>query len=92
MVNFGGQSGEQLRALVSKIEKLEEEKAEVAEYIREAYAQAKGQGFDVKILRKVIQIRKKDAEKLQEEEEILDLYKHALGMVPGSSDNEKEAA
>ncbi|HCR85254.1 MAG TPA: DUF2312 domain-containing protein [Alphaproteobacteria bacterium] len=93
MVNFGGQSGEQLRALVSKIENLEKEKTEVAEYIRDAYAQAKSQGFDVKILRKVIQLRKKDAEKLQEEEEILDLYKHALGMIPSSSkENEKEAA
>jgi uncharacterized protein (UPF0335 family) len=91
MANFGGVSGEQLRSLVSKIETLEKEKADIAEYIREAYSEAKSQGFDVKILRKVIQLRKKDAEKLQEEEEILDLYKHALGMVP-NFEQEKEAA
>lgn len=90
MVNFGGVSGEQLRQLVSKIENLEKEKADIAEYIREAYAEAKANGFDVKVLRKLIQIRKKDAQEVQEEEEVLDLYKHALGMLPGSGEDDSE--
>lgn len=81
-VNFGGVSGEKLRQIVAKIEKLEEEKQEVAECIREAYGEAKANGYDVKVLRNLIKLRKQDASDIQEAEAILDIYMHALGMVP----------
>ena len=72
----------QLKALIERIERLEEEKKEVAEQIKEVYAEAKANGFDTKILRKVITIRKKDRTEREEEEAMLDLYMHALGMAP----------
>ncbi len=70
----------QLRSLVERIERLEEEKKAIAGDIKEVYAEAKGHGFDTKILRKVVSLRKKDAAERQEEEAILDLYLSALGM------------
>jgi uncharacterized protein (UPF0335 family) len=70
----------QLKSLVERIEKLEEEKKAIAEDIKEVYAEAKGHGFDTKILRKVIGLRKKDTHEREEEAAILDLYMHALGM------------
>jgi uncharacterized protein (UPF0335 family) len=70
----------QLRALIERIEKLEEEKQAIAGDIGEVYAEAKGHGFDTKILRQVISLRKKDASQRQEEEAILDLYLSAIGM------------
>ena len=70
----------QLRSLVERIERLEEEKKAIAGDIKEVYAEAKGHGFDTKILRKVVSLRKKDANERQEEEAILDLYLAALGM------------
>lgn len=70
----------QLRAIVERIERLEEEKKTIAGDIKEVYAEAKGNGFDTKILRKVISIRKKDAGERQEEEAMLDVYLSALGM------------
>ncbi len=73
---------EQLRALVARIEKLEEEKAAIAEDIREVYAEAKAMGFDTKVLRKVIAMRKRDRHELEEEQALMDLYLHALGMTP----------
>jgi len=73
----------QLRALVERIERLEEEKREVAEQIKEVYAEAKANGFDARTLRKVVSLRKKPAEERQEEEALLDLYLSALGMVRG---------
>lgn len=72
----------QLKALVERIERLEEEKKTIAADIKEVYAEAKGHGFDTKILRKVISLRKKDAADRQEEEQMLDLYLQALGMLP----------
>jgi uncharacterized protein (UPF0335 family) len=72
----------QLKSLVERIERLEEEKKTIAGDIKEVYAEAKGHGFDTKILRKVISLRKKDAADRQEEEQMLDLYLQALGMVP----------
>jgi uncharacterized protein (UPF0335 family) len=69
-----------LRAFIERIEKLEEEKKAIAEDIKEVYGEAKGTGFDVKILRKIVSIRKQDRDKRREEEEILDLYLSALGI------------
>jgi uncharacterized protein (UPF0335 family) len=71
---------EQLKSLIERIERLEEEKQALADDIKEVYAEAKGNGFDTKILRKVISIRKQDANERQEQEALLDLYMHALGM------------
>lgn len=73
----------QLKAIVERIERLEEEKSEVAEQIKEVYAEAKANGFDAKTLRKVVSLRKKSNEERQEEESMLDLYLSALGMLPG---------
>ena len=70
----------QLKSLVERIEKLEEEKKAIAGDIKEIYAEAKAHGFDTKVLRKVIGLRKKDLHEREEEEAILDLYLHALGM------------
>lgn len=72
---------EKLKLYVSKIENLEQEKSEIAEQLKEVYADAKALGFDTKALRKVIARRKKDARKVQEEEMMLDLYLHALGEI-----------
>lgn len=71
----------QLKSIIERIERLEQEKAEIAEQIKEVFSEAKGNGFDVKILRKIIKIRKQDAAKRNEEDAILDLYMSALGLV-----------
>jgi uncharacterized protein (UPF0335 family) len=73
----------QLKSIVERIEHLEEEKKAVAEQIKEVYAEAKANGFDAKTLRKVVSLRKRSTEERQEEEALLDLYMHALGMLPG---------
>jgi uncharacterized protein (UPF0335 family) len=74
-------SAGQLRAFIERIEKLEEEKRAIADDIKDIYAEAKGSGFDAKILRKIISMRRIDRAKRREEEEILDIYLTALGMV-----------
>ena len=71
----------QLKSVIERIERLEQEKAEIAEQIKEVFAEAKGNGFDVKILRKVVRIRKQDRAKRLEEESILDLYLSAIGEI-----------
>ena len=68
-----------LKTIIERIERLEEDKAAVMNDIKEVFAEAKGEGFDVKILRKVVRLRKQDKAKRQEEEAILDLYLAALG-------------
>lgn len=77
----GGVAQDQLRSIVERIERLEEEKAAIANDIKEVYAEAKGNGFDTKTLRQVIRLRRQDKAERQEQEAILDLYLHALGMV-----------
>src|ERR687894_446800 len=73
-------AADQLQAFVERIERLEEEKAGIAGDIKEVYAEAKGNGFDTKVLRKIISLRKRDYAERQEEEAILELYLQALGM------------
>jgi uncharacterized protein (UPF0335 family) len=73
---------DQLKAIVERIEKLEEEKAAIAGDIKEVYAEAKANGYDTKILRQVVRLRKQDNAERQEAEALLDLYLHALGMAP----------
>jgi uncharacterized protein (UPF0335 family) len=70
----------QLKSLVERIERLEDEKAALTADIREVYAEAKGHGFDTKIMRQVVRMRKLDTSDRQEQEAILDLYLSALGM------------
>jgi uncharacterized protein (UPF0335 family) len=89
MSDIGGVSSAQLRSFVERIERLEEEKAAVSEQIREVFAEAKGTGFDVKTIRQVLKIRKLETQERMEQEELLDLYLTALGMV---SSSEAEAA
>jgi len=76
----GSISAEHLKNIISKIERLEEEKSNISEDIREVYAEAKAVGFDSKTIRKIIKIKKMDTEKLQEEEYLFDLYRNALGL------------
>lgn len=71
---------DQLRAFVERIERMEEEKKAISEDIKEIYAEAKGNGFDVKVLRQVVRIRKQNHEERMEQEALLDLYMAALGM------------
>ncbi len=71
----------QLRQFVEQIERLEEEKKALAADIRDKYLEAKGVGFDVKALRQIVRMRKKSHEERQEEESILEVYMHALGML-----------
>lgn len=71
----------QLQAVVERIEKLEDERAILAEDIKDVYLEAKGNGFDPKIIKKLVAPRKKDPSKLAEEEALLDTYKAALGML-----------
>lgn len=75
-------SAGQLRAVIERVERLEEEKKEIMDQIKEVYAEAKGTGFDVKTLRKIVALRKKKPEERSEEEAMLDLYMSALGMLP----------
>lgn len=77
----GGIARDQLRSIVERIERLEEEKAATAEDIKEVYAEARAGGFDAKALRQVIKVRRQDAAERAEQEAILELYLHALGML-----------
>ena len=76
----GTVAADQLRLFIERIERLEEEKAALASDIREVYAEAKGNGFDTKIMRQVVRLRKLDKADRQEAEAVLDLYLSALGM------------
>ena len=82
MITTPGQpvAAEQLRAIVERIEQLEDEKRKTAEYLKEVYAEAKGNGFDVKAIRKLVALRRKDRDEREEEEAMLALYMEALGM------------
>ncbi|HEX4769076.1 MAG TPA: DUF2312 domain-containing protein [Lichenihabitans sp.] len=70
-----------LLAFIERIERLEEDKKTVSDEIKDVYAEAKGTGYDVKVMRKIISMRKQDRDQRREEEEILDLYLQALGMM-----------
>jgi uncharacterized protein (UPF0335 family) len=82
MAKTGGIAADQLKSIIERIERLEEEKAGIASDIKDIFAEAKGNGYDVKTLRKVISLRKQDAAQRDEEEHLLDTYKRALGMAP----------
>ena len=91
MPDVGGIAGAQLKSFIERIERLEDEKRALGEDIKEVYAEAKGTGFEPKIMRQLIKIRKMDKEEVDEEESLLDLYKRALGMLPETA-SEAQAA
>lgn len=76
---------DQLRSIVERIERLEEEKKAIADDIKEVFAEAKGNGFDVKTLRTIVRMRKIEATEREEQEAMLDLYMSALGMLPDTT-------
>jgi uncharacterized protein (UPF0335 family) len=86
----GGVAVEQLKSIIARVEKLEEEKAGLAADIRDVFAEAKGNGFDVPAIRKIIKLRKMDAGEREEAETVLDTYMRALGMQPDLFDGEGE--
>lgn len=80
VTDVGGVSGQRLKSFIERVERLEEEKAGISEDIKEVYGEAKATGFDVKIMRRIIKLRKMEAEKRREDQELLDLYASAIGM------------
>ena len=86
--DVGGIAGEQLRTIIERIERLTEELGALREDIKDVYSEAKGNGFDTKIIRKIISIRKRDRDELDEEETMLEVYMRALGMLPNIDDEE----
>lgn len=82
-VEAGGIAADALKSLIERIERLEEEKKALADDIKDIYAEAKSTGFDAKIMRQVIRLRKMDENDRQEQEALLDVYTHAIGMIRG---------
>ncbi len=82
MSDVGGITAGQLRSYIERVERLEEEKAEIAANVREVFAEAKANGFDTKVMRQVIKLRKMEPQDRAEQESLLDLYLRALGMAP----------
>lgn len=80
-----GIAAQQLRLFIEKIERLEEDKAKLMEDLKEVFSEAKGSGFDPKVMKQILKLRKMKHEDIAEQEELLDLYKQALGMIPSDS-------
>jgi uncharacterized protein (UPF0335 family) len=85
MADVGGIAGDRLKSFVERIERLEEERRALGNDLKEVYAEAKGNGFDTKIMRQVIRLRRMDKDDLDEQETLIDIYKRALGMLPEES-------
>ncbi|MBX6323909.1 MAG: DUF2312 domain-containing protein [Rhodospirillaceae bacterium] len=80
MAQKGGIAADRLKSFIERIERLEEEKAGLADDIREVYAEAKGSGFDTKVMRQIVRLRRMDAADRKEQEALLELYKQAVGL------------
>lgn len=80
MAKTGGIAADRLKSFINRIEKLEDERAVLSSDIREVYAEAKGSGFDGKIMRQIVRLRRMDSADRQEQEALLDVYKRALGL------------
>lgn len=78
----GGVNADQLKSIISRVERIEEEKAGLTADIREVFAEAKGVGYSVSAIRAILKMRKKDAQQREEEEALLESYMNALGMLP----------
>ena len=85
MAKAGGVAGDHLKSFIERIEHLEEEKKALADDIRDVYSEAKASGFDAKVMRQIVKIRKMDKDDLDEQETLIDIYKRALGMLPEES-------
>lgn len=79
--NVGGVAGDRLKQYVERVERLQEEKAGISDDIKDIYAEAKSAGFDTKIMRQIVKLRKMDNQKRIEQEELLELYKSAIGLL-----------
>ena len=84
MIGHNSIEGNKLKSIIERVERLEEEKKSLADDIKDVYADAKGNGFDVKALREIVRMRRQDAQKRAEHEAIVETYKHALGMLDGT--------
>ncbi|SFI56260.1 DUF2312 domain-containing protein [Jannaschia pohangensis] len=73
-------TADELRQFIERVERLEQEKKDLAEQVKEVFAEAKGRGYDTKVMRKVIALRKREPDDVAEEEAVLEMYKEALGM------------
>ena len=80
MADIGGVAGDRLRTIIERVERLEDEKKALADDIREIYSEAKAAGFDAKIIRQIVRLRKMNTNERNEMEQVLDVYKRALGM------------
>ena len=80
MADAGGIAADRLKSFIERIERLEEEKAAIAGDIKEVYSEAKSSGFETKIMRQIVRLRKMDAQERNEQEQLLDVYKQAVGM------------
>jgi uncharacterized protein (UPF0335 family) len=90
MPDVGGIAGDRLKSFIERIERLEEERRTLSADIKEVFAEAKGTGFDTKIMRQVIRLRRMDKDDLDEQESLLDVYKRALGMLPAQASEAAE--
>ena len=79
-IKSGGVAADRLRSIVERIERLEEERKALSSDIKDIFAEAKSAGFDIKVLRQLIRIRKQEAAEVEEQETMLDIYRRALGM------------
>jgi len=82
MTTINGITADQLRSIVERIERLEQDKANIAADVKDVYAEAKGNGYDTKALRSIIKLRKLEAAEREEQEYMLDVYMRAMGMLP----------
>jgi uncharacterized protein (UPF0335 family) len=73
-------TADELRQFIERIERLEQEKRDIADQVKEVFAEAKGRGYDIKVMRKVIALRKREPDDIAEEEAVLEMYRQALGM------------
>lgn len=83
MAKAGGVAGERLKSFIERVERLEEEKKALADDIRDVYSEAKATGFEVRVMRQIVKIRKMDKDDLDEQEALLETYMRALGMRRG---------
>jgi uncharacterized protein (UPF0335 family) len=83
MAKAGGVAGERLKSFIERVERLEEEKKALADDIRDVYSEARANGFEVKVMRQIVKIRKMDKDDLDEQEALLETYMRALGMRRG---------
>jgi len=90
MPDVGGIAGERLRSFIERIERLEEERRTLGADIKEVFAEAKGAGFDTRIMRQLVRLRRMDKDDLDEQETLLDIYKRALGMLPDAASEAAE--